>query len=183
MHATHLFYIWQVREFLGDVIKEQTTGQKRRPLELSGRQGYMRHIYSNDSSCPNHICHRTKLQEIAELQNRPSTILDIKGKRPVVALQDLEETLGNCPHKRAKWREEARVAAIMGSCPRSKESLASGVHPHCVDMRTYVSIKVCLSGVRHWIRYIKIIYGENDAERQAFPPRLHDILTWSNTFR
>jgi len=61
-----------------------------------------------------HICHKTKLQDIAELQNRPRTILDIKGKRPVSSLQDLEKTLGNCPHKRAKWREEARIA--VNSC-------------------------------------------------------------------
>ena len=90
-------------------------------------------------------------------------VLAIKGKKPLAALDMLAERLGNCPAKRAKWRDEARVAAVLGSCPRSTESHSSGV--------------------RHWLRYIKIVYGADEQERRSFPPQLHDVLGWSNTFQ
>ena len=62
------------------------------------------------------------LQELLQLHTRPGTVLAIKGKKPLAALDMLAERLENCPAKRAKWRDEARVAAVLGSCPRSTES-------------------------------------------------------------
>ena len=38
-------------------------------------------------------------------------------------------------------------------------------------------------GIRQWLRYIKIAYGDTKAEQYAFPPRLQDILDWSNIFQ
>ena len=38
--------------------------------------------------------------------------------------------------------------------------------------------------MRHWIRYIAIVYGsEEEQERYAFPPLMKDVLGWSNTFQ
>ena len=49
----------------------------------------------------------------------------------------------------------------MGSCPRPADSHRAGV--------------------RHWTRYIRIVYGDDEAELRAFPPRLNDVLAWSKT--
>ena len=38
-------------------------------------------------------------------------------------------------------------------------------------------------GVRHWIRFIEIVYGKDAADKEAFPPKFADVLAWSNTFR
>ena len=86
-------------------------------------------------------------QELAQLHTKPGTVLAIKGKKPLAALDMLAERLDGCPSKRAKWRDEARVAAVLGSCPRSTESHSSGV--------------------RHWLRYIKIVYGTAEQEQRA----------------
>ena len=102
-------------------------------------------------------------QELAQLHTRPGTVLAIKGKKLLAALDMLAERLDECPSKRAKWRDEARVAAVLGSCPRSTESHSSGV--------------------RHWLRYIKVVYGAAEQEKRAFPPHVQDILGWSNTFQ
>lgn len=99
----------------------------------------------------------------SSLHEKPTLVLEIEGKKPLTALNILHKELGGSPTKQARWRDEARVAAVMGSCPRSKDSHASGV--------------------KHWIRYIGIVYGQREQERHAFPPKLHDVLGWSNTFQ
>ena len=37
--------------------------------------------------------------------------------------------------------------------------------------------------MRHWIRFIEITHGVNQANAVAFPANLLDVLAWSNTFR
>ena len=60
------------------------------------------------------------------LSEQPTQVLDIKMQKPLTALQTLREQLGDDPAKQAEWREQARIAAVMGSCPRSKASFKSG---------------------------------------------------------
>ena len=39
------------------------------------------------------------------------------------------------------------------------------------------------AGLRHWIRFIEITHGGENVDSVVFPPDLHDVLAWSNTFR
>ena len=82
------------------------------------------------------------------------------GAPPLAALALLK---ANMPTDRVAWRKKARVAAVLGSCPRSQSSYRAGV--------------------KHWVEFIKITHGVNAADSVAFPPRLEDVLAWSNTFR
>ena len=64
---------------------------------------------------------------------------------------------------KAVWRQEARVAAILGSCPRTLKSTRSGLN--------------------HWIDFIKLAYGADQVAAKILPPALGDVLAWSHTFR
>ena len=89
-----------------------------------------------------------------------ASVLDVSGATPLAALALLK---ANMPTDRVAWRKKARVAAVLGSCPRSQSSYKSGV--------------------KHWVEFIKITHGVNAADSVAFPLRLEDVLAWSNTFR
>ena len=64
---------------------------------------------------------------------------------------------------KAQWRHEARVAAVLGSCPRSVASLKSGF--------------------RNWVKYICYTYPEEESCQRVLPPLLSDVVAWSCTFR
>jgi hypothetical protein len=97
------------------------------------------------------------------IESSSQVVLEVKGARPLEALQRLKETLRGCPVAGAKWISDARVSAVLGSCPRSQKSFKSAL--------------------RHWLEFIKIVYGEDEVDSRAFPPRLDDVLAWSTTFR
>jgi len=99
----------------------------------------------------------------AELPDAPTSLLQLSGRRPLQALESLRDMLPKDPVLLAQWRAKARVAAVMGSCPRSKGSFKSGL--------------------RHWCDFISITHGAENADTAAFPPCLGDVLAWSNTFR
>ena len=101
--------------------------------------------------------------QVESLGGHKTTLLDVAGIRPNQALDLLERSLPDDEGARESWRARARVAAVMGSCPRSLKSFKSGL--------------------KHWLRFIAITYGEESAGSAAFPPRLDDVLAWSNTFR
>ena len=103
------------------------------------------------------------LKRALELTDAPTLVIDVSGAKPLAALALLEASMPADPVQRAAWRGRARVAAVLGSCPKSLRSFKSGV--------------------KHWTKYIMITHGSSDAERVAFPPRLEDVLAWSNTFR
>ena len=103
------------------------------------------------------------LKRALELTAAPSLVIDVSGAKPLAALALLEASMPADPEQRAAWRGKARVAAVLGSCPKSLASFKSGV--------------------KHWTKYIMITHGSSAAERVAFPPRLEDVLAWSNTFR
>ena len=107
-------------------------------------------------------CRRRTREEIEGLATAPTKVLQVDRVKPVRALELLREELGDDPAKRAKWRGEARVASIMGSCPASRARFKSGV--------------------RHWLEFIEVTYGRPMCDKQAFPPTLGDVLAWANVF-
>ena len=104
--------------------------------------------------------------------------LDVKGIKPAGALRRLRSQLASSDD-RVAWRKKARVAAIMGSFPKSEASYKSGAWQHA---RPHARKHLCMhcKGVRHWMDYSAIVHGSEDA---GFPPQLADILGWSNTFQ
>ena len=105
----------------------------------------------------------TLRQQFQGLHDQPVQVLDIKGVKPMRALEVLRQTIQNCPDRAAAWLHDARVAAIMGSCLRSRNSFNSGC--------------------RHWIKFIEIMYGVQNVELHAMPPKMSDVLVWTNTFQ
>jgi len=96
------------------------------------------------------------------IRDKPTQVLDIKSIKPTKALQMLREDLRGDPSRQEAWLADARVAAIMGSCPRSKACFRSGL--------------------KHWLGFIEATRGAEQMDRHAFPPLLSDVLAWSNVF-
>ena len=72
---------------------------------------------------------------------------------------------------------QARVAAVMGSCPLTRASFKSGRSQ---------SIWVCpvaafaCVGIRSWGAYAVAVHGSAEL---GWPPQMSDIIGWSHTFR
>ena len=64
---------------------------------------------------------------------------------------------------KAAWRAEARVAAVLGSCPRTLKSTRSGLN--------------------HWIKFIELTYSAAEVVVKILPPLLDAVLAWPHTFR
>ena len=80
-------------------------------------------------------------------------------KGPREAMRDLATILTN-DKARADWKEAARLAAIVGSCPKSMREASSGM--------------------RAWICFARNVLG---VKGSLWPPKEHDITAWSNMFR
>ena len=63
------------------------------------------------------------------LADAPGTVLNVAGVGPSAAVQLLKLSMPKDALERQKWLDSARVAAIMGSCPKSKQSFVSGTYP------------------------------------------------------
>ena len=109
------------------------------------------------------VSKRRCVKHIESMCSAHTTLLEIKNARPMQALELLDRNLPDDQELRKEWSAYARVAAVMGSCPRSLASFKSGV--------------------RHWLRYIEVVHGRATVDWMAFPPSLTDVLAWSNTFR
>ena len=110
----------------------------------------------------------------------PTTLLNLRDIKPLEALMLLKENLPDDPEGKAAWRSSARVAAVLGSCPRTLKSFMSGKHV----VPVFVRVHACSDpGLRHWITFIEVTHGAACADSVAFPPRMDDVLAWSNTFR
>ena len=99
---------------------------------------------------------RPRLEQVAALGDAQTTLLNVANARPMEALAMLERHLPEDSETRNQWSASARVAAVMGSCPRSLASLKSGL--------------------KHWIRFMEIIHGPGRAAEAAFPPSMTDVL-------
>lgn len=106
---------------------------------------------------------RQRIEQVHNLCRAQTTMLDVTNKRPSEALALLERNMPEDPDERTYWRSAARVAAVMGSCPRSLPSFKSGL--------------------KNWIRFIEIIHGRESVANEAFPPSIDNVLAWTHTFR
>jgi len=93
---------------------------------------------------------------------QPTQVLDVKGVKPKKAIQLLRDSLLGDPQRQEAWLAGARIASVLGSCPRSIDSFRSGV--------------------RHWLQFVEATRGAENVERDAFPPRIDDVLAWANVF-
>ena len=90
-------------------------------------------------------------------------MLDVAGATPKEALKRLQTELAGEQGRCTEWRKRARIAAVLGSCPRSHGSFRAGV--------------------RHWVEFIATVHVGEAVDISAFPPKLEDVLAWSSTFR
>ena len=88
-----------------------------------------------------------------------SASLDVTGLTPMAALDKLNVLLQR-PERSATWVQEAKIVAVMGSCPRSHSSFKSGIN--------------------NWLRFAEVALG---GRVNAFPPTLDAVLAWSTTHR
>ena len=63
-----------------------------------------------------------------ELVRRPLVMLDVANARPSQALELLREALPQDASRRKQWIADARIAAVLGSCPLSHRGFVSGEH-------------------------------------------------------
>ena len=101
------------------------------------------------------------MQDAKLLSEAPLVFHDVCGLGPAAAL----EQMAKCVPKgdvqaRSRWLAEARVSAILGSCPHSRDSFRSGV--------------------KCWIRFAEAMLGGG---QYGFPPTVDALLLWSHTFR
>ena len=134
----------QVLDFLRHLIRQANDPKRRRSAIAAG--GQRASVYARAEA----------------IRDKPTQVLNIKGIKPLKALAMLREDLRGDASRQEAWLADARVAAIMGSCPRSKDCFRSGL--------------------KHWLGFIEIIRGAENMERHAFPPLLSDVLAWSNVF-
>ena len=81
-------------------------------------------VFAFCCKCPRHKAQHVGV--VQELHMRPTKVLDIKGVKPIQALDILAKTLREGKVSKEEWLLEAKAAAILGSCPRSMSSLQSG---------------------------------------------------------
>ena len=82
------------------------------------------------------------------------------GLAPSAALKLLEQQMQLVGTNKRKWLAEARVSAVLGSCPHTLRSLKSGLN--------------------NYFKYCEIVLGSRGA---GLPPTLDLILGWSHTHR
>ena len=73
----------------------------------------------------------------------------------------------------------ARMTAVMGSCPRSKDSFNAGRWPLASHVLVFECIVVS-PGVRNYMKFATQAFGDVSL---GFPPTLDSILAWSSIFR
>ena len=98
--------------------------------------------------------------QVVSLFDVPSDVLDVRGCGPDAALRKLELVVPKDSIGRCDWLAKARIAAILGSCPKPHESFKSGV--------------------RNWIEFVRITTRNTGT---PFPPDFDLVIAWSHTFR
>ena len=88
-----------------------------------------------------------------------SDVLCVKNRGPRAVIDELAKSFPT-DHARECWIEEARLAAIIGSCARSKRETKCGM--------------------RCWIAFARTVLG---LKGSVWPPSVEGLLAWSNTFR
>ena len=97
--------------------------------------------------------------QLAELLfMKPRPIIDVSSHGPRMAIKHAH--FPKSASARREWFASARIAAVLGSCPRSQDSFRSGL--------------------RCYMKFAEKAYG---CVEHAFPPTIDDILAWSCFFK
>lgn len=113
-----------------------------------------------------------------ELADTPQFMLDIAGCGPNAALNVLTMKLPREREERLAFRRQARIAAVLGSCPKTRASFRAGAFPYTRPL--FALVPSVSQGIRNWIAFIEAFHGGTGL---AFPAELDDILLWSHNFR
>ena len=98
---------------------------------------------------------------VASLDCPGNAALDVRGVGPQSALKRLKSSVDLAtPEKRSNWVEQARVSALLGSCPRSIASVKSGL--------------------RCYMNFARAALGLTGNE---LPPTVEGLVAWSALFR
>ncbi len=119
------------------------------------------------------VRHSDLTEQASALCEAPQLMVDVTGRGPNAALQHLRQTLPSDASSRLEWCRRAKIAAILGSCPKSRDSFRS-----CTILRH--GLASLLSGIRNWISFAEVALG---GAQFAFPPSLEGIIAWSHAFR
>ena len=84
---------------------------------------------------------RTIAKQAVELVRKPTVVLDVTGSRPSQALNVLHQALPQDATRHKRWIADARIAAVLGSCPKSHASFVSGLC--CGTCRVEVVAFIC----------------------------------------
>ena len=161
-HTSHyicMFRVLQVRDYIEKILDKQITGSRAPPPCVVEDNREIRQS-AGKSKRSLEVAGRDLAEQALSLGDVPQFMLNIEGMTPAEAVHHMRRVLPNGEAEREAWRKQARVAAILGSCPKSRASM--------------------MSGIRNWIKFMDEVLGNREI---AFPPRLEDILTWSHTFR
>ena len=72
---------------------------------------------------------RGPAQQARDLAALPSALVNISGVKPITALKRLKCEFEMHPEKRRQFDVLARASAVMGNCPKSRDSFRSGCDP------------------------------------------------------
>ena len=112
-----------------------------------------------------------------KLVGQPTVMLDVTNSRPNQALDLLRQALPANAARRKQWIADARIAAVLGNCPKSHASFVSGT---CVCILFKRKKMLALAGIRNWCEFAEIFFGSSAL---GFPPTVDAIVCWSHTFR
>jgi hypothetical protein len=102
----------------------------------------------------------TLTEQALSLIHTPSVGLAVNGCGPAAALIALDHAVPLGAELWKDWMQNARIDAVLGSCPLSRNSFRSGL--------------------RNWIKFVQIASRGNAS---PFPLVLDHIIAWSHTFR
>ena len=66
-------------------------------------------------------------QQALDLVKAPTVLLDVKGAKPKEALKRLRHSIATEGEDQEGWIKRARIATVLGSCPKSHASFKSGL--------------------------------------------------------
>ena len=114
--------------------------------------------------------------DLSGLQAKPAAVDESGGRGPRAALKELQQVMPR-ENDRKLWVEQARVEAVLGSCPRSLKSLRSGLSAYIA----FVGKTAGRRAVRKSLVWAADVCAPG--KRQYFPPVLELLLAWSRLFR
>ncbi len=106
---------------------------------------------------------------------QPNALINVGDARPAEALKRLEELISS--EGREEWSKKARIAAVLGNCPKSVASFRSG---QALAVACVPGSFVRHAGLNHWLNYIAVAKG---VDAEPFPVDMADVLSWSLLFR